>query len=250
MSGRRGRRPFARRLAAPCRAARRARARRRSSGRLLPPCACRQDVIQRRPFPSSSPTWRLRLRSPVHVNTRSPRPLSPASVSRRRSFGAGETRDLGKPARDERSHGVVPESEPFDHSGGNRDHVLQCAADLDARDIVARVEAHAAAAKLFLHRAAARASVDAASTAAGRPRAISDAKLGPDSTTTGKRACSLLLDHLRHSLKRLRLEAFGRADDHGVRRERCRGHAHDSADAVGRHRHHHELRVVHCDFNG
>ena len=41
-------------------------------------------IVGERPArPSSTPTWRFRLRLPVHVSTRSPRPLSPASVSRR-----------------------------------------------------------------------------------------------------------------------------------------------------------------------
>ena len=43
-----------------------------------------EDYCNDWPRPSSRPTWRFRLRSPVEVNTRSPRPLKPASVSRRR----------------------------------------------------------------------------------------------------------------------------------------------------------------------
>src|SRR5262247_2721237 len=40
-------------------------------------------------------------------------------------FRAGETRNLGEAARDERSRRVVTEAEPFDHPGGNSNDVLQ-----------------------------------------------------------------------------------------------------------------------------
>ena len=54
--------------------------------------------------PSSMPTWRLRLRSPVHVSTRSPRPLRPGERLAPAARGARQPRDLGQAARDQRGH--------------------------------------------------------------------------------------------------------------------------------------------------
>ena len=141
-----------RRSAARCRVSRRAPAPRPSCARPRPPSACptRISAIDR-PRPSSMPTRRLRLRSPVQVSTRSPRPLRPASVSRLPTFGAGQPRDLREAARDQRGQRVVPETQPLDHARGDRDDVLQRAADLDTRHVVAGVEPQPRPAKMFLH---------------------------------------------------------------------------------------------------
>ena len=73
---------------------------------------------------------------PVHVSTRSPRPLRPDGVSRRAARGARQPRDLRQPARDQRRQRVVAEPQPFDDAGRDRDDVLQRAADFDADDVV------------------------------------------------------------------------------------------------------------------
>ena len=75
----------------------------------------------------------------MQVSTRSPRPLSPASVSRWPPAAHASRVDLGQPARDQRGQRVVAEAQPFDDAGGDRDDVLQRAADLDADHIVAAV---------------------------------------------------------------------------------------------------------------
>ena len=169
-----------------------------------------------RPRPSSMPTWRLRLRSPVQVSTRSPRPLRPASVSRRPPSAHASREISDEAARDERRHRVVPEAEAFDDAGGNRDDVLQRAADLDAGHVVAGVEAQRRA----LQAAPARAPPPPGSAEA-RPRPPSAArarlrraKLGPESTTTGWPPPVSSAHHLRHAVAASRvLEPLRRADD-------------------------------------
>ncbi len=87
-------------------------------------CMSTRICDRRRPLPSSRPTCRLRLKSPVHVDHEIAEPAQAGERVAPCALRAGEARDLGQPTRDERSHGVVPESEPFHHAGGNRDHVL------------------------------------------------------------------------------------------------------------------------------
>ena len=115
------------------------------------------------------------------------------------AFRARKPRDFDQAARDERRHRVVAEAEPLDHAGGDRDHVLQRAADLDAGDVVAHIQAQARPAELLLDPGRGGGIAEAASTAVGRPRATSEAKLGPESTTTGKRPPVSSCDHLRHA---------------------------------------------------
>ena len=55
------------------------------------------------------------------------------------------------PVMDKGGLGVGPQSHALDHSGRNGDHILQCAADLDADDVVAAIHAKEASAKLVLH---------------------------------------------------------------------------------------------------
>ena len=89
-----------------------------------------EDSCNDWPRPSSRPTWRFRLRSPVEVNTRSPRPLKPASVSRcppsasaSREISPGSSRDKGAMA--------LCQAEPFDYSRCNGDDVLHRPANLN-----------------------------------------------------------------------------------------------------------------------
>jgi hypothetical protein len=56
-----------------------------------------------------------------------------------------QARDFGEAARDERSARVAAEREPVADAGGDGDHVLECAAHLDADQVVARIDAQARA---------------------------------------------------------------------------------------------------------
>ena len=190
-----------------------------SCGRPRRPSSCRPGCRPAvRPRASSMPTCRLRLSSPVQVSTRSPSPLSPLSVSRLAAHRAGQPRDLGETARDQRRQGVVPEAERLDDAGGDRDDVLERAAHLDAHDVVARIQPETPAREIRPARSAAAAASrrrrDAARSA--DPAATSAAKLGPDSTTTGCRppVSSAITSDIRSRLSGL--EALGRAHDRGA----------------------------------
>ena len=93
---------------------------------------------------------------------------------------------LGETARDQRGARVVAEAQAVARAGGDREHVLDRAADLDAGQVVADVGAQRR------RRAAARATDRGKpgvgrrdAEAVGRPRATSSAKLGPEITPTG-----------------------------------------------------------------
>ncbi len=112
------------------------------------------------------------------------------------ALGAGEPRDLGQPARDERRHRVVPEPQAFDDARGDGDDVLQRAANLDAGHVVADVEPERGTAEAFLdvcrrRRVARRRRAPPSAD----PRATSAAKLGPESTTTGWPAVASSREH-------------------------------------------------------
>ena len=103
------------------------------------------------------------------------------------SGGAGQPRDFGQAARDQRRQRVVSQPESFDHAGGDRDDVLHRAADLDADDVPRPVQAEVTSRGTLPGRDQWLASdVDAARTAVGASCATSTAKLGPESTTTGR----------------------------------------------------------------
>ena len=135
-----------------------------------------------RPRASCSPTRRLRERSPVAVRIRSPAPVRPKMVSARAAQRGAEARDLGQAARDERGARVVAEAEAVGDAGGDRHHVLHRAADLDADQVGAVVDAHPAAVQQrgrLAREARRRARRASARTAARAP---------PRRRTTGRRA--------------------------------------------------------------
>ena len=103
----------------------------------LPASAASSDA----PFPISMPSARLRLSAPVHVSTRSPTPASPANVAALRAERDAEPRHLVQPARDERRARVEAEPHAFDDARRDRHDVLERAAELDADDVVVRVDA-------------------------------------------------------------------------------------------------------------
>ena len=77
----------------------------------------------------------------LQVSTRSPRPDSPASVSCRAPVGQAEARHFGEAARDHRGAGVLAEALALDHAAGDRQHILDRAADFGPGDIVAQIDA-------------------------------------------------------------------------------------------------------------
>ena len=202
---------------------------------------CREMSASERPRPSSMPTWRLRLRSPVHVSTQIAEAAQAGQRLAPAALGARQPGDLGEAARDQRRQRVVPETEPFDHAGGNRDDVLQRAADLDAATSSLAYRRNVGPAELLLDARRGRGSRDAASTAVGSPRATSTAKLGPRARRRdrGRRpppqsppTCA----------QRVRLEPLRRADDDRVAAEKSGSGSKHGAQAVRRNRGDHEVR--------
>ena len=91
------------------------------------------------PFPSSSPTNRLRERLPVHVNTRSPSPASPINVStcapsrRARRVISASPRVISAATLFE------PKPSPDCHPSSDRHHVLHRATQFGSDDVGVRV---------------------------------------------------------------------------------------------------------------
>ncbi len=198
-----------------------------------------------RPRASSMPTWRLRLRLPVHVSTRSPSPLKPAGVSRWPPAAQRQPRDFREAARDERRQRVVAEAEPFDDAGRDGDDVLQRAADLDADDVRRPVEPEERTAEFRLHefhRVRRRATRRA--TAVGSWLRDFDGEARARQHDDRSIAAGLLGDDLGHPQQRLGLEPLGRADDGGVRRQMRRGRPHHRPAAVRRDRRHDQFGAV------
>ena len=119
----------------PCRAASSA-----STGAVCAPSATvRRSAISAArvaPSPSALPSEKLRLAVEEQVSTRSPSPHRPASVSRSRPQRLAEAQHLGIAARDQRGAGVLAQAQPVDHAAGDREHVLDRAADLRAGHVV------------------------------------------------------------------------------------------------------------------
>ena len=147
------------------------------------PCSRRASCPCRAPAPSE----RLRDSGPWQVSTRSPSPLRPVSVSSSRAHRLAEPRHLGEAARDQRGRRVVAEPAALDDAGGDRQHVLDRAAQRHAQHVVRPVGPEGAGRQR--RRPASRPSAGSAVamlTAVGRPRTASSAKLGPDSMAIGR----------------------------------------------------------------
>ena len=118
-------RPSASRSAARRRSARRARARRRSSrtpsATIFMPARISASA---RPRASSMPTWRLRLKRAGAGQHEIAEAAQPGERFAAAAGRAGQARQLGEPARDQRRQRVVAEPQPFDDAGGDRDDVL------------------------------------------------------------------------------------------------------------------------------
>ncbi len=68
-------------------------------------------------------------------------PARPRKVSGWAPAATPRRRDLGQAARDQRRFGVLAVAEAVRHAAGDGDDVLQRAADLDADQVVAGVDA-------------------------------------------------------------------------------------------------------------
>ena len=75
------------------------------------------------------------------VSTRSPRPDRPGERLALRAEGQAEAGHFGKAAADQRGARILAEPLALDHAAGDREHVLDRAADLRAGDIVGDVDA-------------------------------------------------------------------------------------------------------------
>jgi hypothetical protein len=97
-------------------------------------------LLQRLALASNRPTRRLRLRSPVAVSTRSPRPDRPMKVSAPRAQGQAQAGHFGQAAGDERGTGIQAQLQAVAQAGGNGQHVLDGAAHFHAHQIVVGID--------------------------------------------------------------------------------------------------------------
>ena len=65
--------------------------------------------------------------------------------------GARQPRDFRQPARDEPRLRVLPETKSFGDACSNRNHVLQCAANLDAHHVACSIQPEVRGAEIGLH---------------------------------------------------------------------------------------------------
>ena len=169
-------------------------------------------------------------------------PARPASVSRSPADRHRQPRHLGQAAGDERGQRVVAEAEAVDDAGGDGDHVLQRAAELDADHVLARIQAQRRPAELVLDVTARRRRRATPrrppSAARGRARRRSSVPTAP----RRRDVRPLLVDHLRHPEQRAVLESLGGAE-HTAPASTC-GAAWRSTtpQAVRRHRDDDQLR--------
>ena len=145
----------------------------------LPPAASASDA----PSPSATPKEKLRDCGLEQVRIRSPSPDRPVSVSAPRAESSAEAEQLGEAARDQRGGGAGAEPAAGDDAGGDRQHVLGRAADLDAAHVGRMIGTEASREPSARASAAAMVASRAASvTAVGSPRATSvgEARAGQD----------------------------------------------------------------------
>src|SRR5262245_56032064 len=131
------------------------------------------------------------------------------------AFRARQTRHLDQTAGDERRHRIVADAQALHDSSRDGDDVLQRAPELDARDIVARVEPQRRTLQALLHLRS-RSRIGGRHDDGGRHAARHlECKARTGEHRDGS-AAHFLRDHLRHAVERIRLEAFRRADHDGV----------------------------------
>ena len=183
-----------------------------------------EHLVEVRPWPSSKPTVRFRLRGLVHVATRSPTPASPPKVSGLTAEGDAEPTQLGQPPGDQHGPGVLAEPQPVADARGDGDDVLGGPGDLAAHDVGPGVDPEGRAVQVPLDLAGQRPRRCRATTvAAGWPSATSRARLGPLRTPIGwPGSTSAMISDIRRLLPHL--DALGQAD-HGGARSEVRGHS-------------------------
>ena len=163
------------------------------------------------------PTWRLRLRL---AGARQHEIAEAAQTGERvaaAAFGHRQPRDLHEPARDQRRHRVVPEPGALDDAGGNRDDVLQRAADLDADHVVARIEPEARGRGTSAARSPRRPGRSSGEHRRRQPaRDFRAQSSGPTARRPARVSSVSSREHLRHARERFRLEPLRRADQHRV----------------------------------
>ncbi len=159
-------------------------------------------------------TARLRDSGELQEATRSPRPASPAKVCWSAPSAVAQAADLGQPAGDQHGPGVVAQAHADGDADGQRDHVLDRAAELAADDVGVGVRAEVAgvAGLLQLARRRRRRCRPRPWRRAAGP-AISRARLGPDTTAirSGPGA-GHLGDDLAHPVAGAQLDALHQAD--------------------------------------
>ena len=166
------------------------RASRASTGAVNAPSATvRRSAISsaaERPSPMPLPSEKLRELVDEQVRTRSPRPGQAGQRFAPRAAGEPEAGHFGKAAGDQRGAGILAEALALDHAAGDRQHVLDRAADLGAGDVVAEINAEGRLRDALAQ--ALRPEPDPrrqGSPPSAGPRATSCAKVGPESTAIG-----------------------------------------------------------------
>ncbi len=137
------------------------------------------------------------------------------------SAGDDEARHFGQAARDEGGDGVVAEAEAVADSGGDGDGVLQRAAEFHADHVVVGVDAEARVAEFLLHGAqqfgVLRGDGDCRGIAARDFLREGWAAERADRGSGSVIALENIGNHFGHALQRAFFQAFGSADDQGLR---------------------------------
>ena len=136
------------------------------------------------PRPSARPTLRLRDRSPVAVRIRSPMPVSPIKVSARAPSATPKRVISARPRVIRAARALSPSSQRVRDAGGDRHDILDGPADFDPDHVVGRINSQRSAVQRIGHALAKIVGAPATVSAAGKLRATSIAKLGPESGPT------------------------------------------------------------------
>ena len=158
-----------------------------------------------------TPSAKLRDCALAQLRIRSPRPGKARHGFAARAAGAAEPHQFAEAARGQRRLRRGAELAADHDAGGDREHVLRGAADLDAADIRGVIGPEGRRPQRLHELGRKRSSFAASVTAVGRPRATSSAKLGPDrmAGNGGRRG---FRDHLGHEFVGAVLDALGARD--------------------------------------
>ena len=204
-----------------------------------------------RPRPSSRPTCQFRLRPPVHVSTRSPRPLRPARVSRRppRAHANREISARPRVMRAARALGPSPRPSTTPAAMAITFFIAPPTSTPMTSSLAYSLKYEPARNSCCTVRTASR-HRPATDTAVGAaPRDLRRERRTGEHHHRARRA-QLLLDHLRHAIQRSDLESLGRVHDRRFGTDHRLGAAQQRPGAVGRHRQHDRFRPVERLFEG